>query len=80
MNSDDANSKKHHDVDKNKFLHAAAILQKLHQKLLRQQINLLVNQLSTFHVNVTVTHEKLQKMSQRLFVTLSKSLFTKKED
>jgi len=80
MNSDDANSKKHHDVDKNKFLHAAVILQKLHQKLLRQQINLLVNQLSTFHVNVTVTHEKLQKMSQRLFVTLSKSLFTKKED
>jgi len=80
MNSDDANSKKHHDVDKNKFLHAAVILQKLHQKLLRQQINLLVNQLSTFHVKVTVTHEKLQKMSQKLFVTLSKSLFTKKED
>jgi len=79
MNSDDANSKKYHDVDKNEFLHAAVSLQKLHQKLLRQQIDLLVNQLSTFHANVTVTHEKLQKMSQRLFVTLSKSLSTKKE-
>jgi len=80
MNSDDANSKKHHDVDKNKFLHAAAILQKLHQELFRQQVDLLANQLSTFHVNVTVTHEKLQKMSQRLLVTLSKPLSIKKED
>jgi len=80
MNSDDANSKKHHDVDKNKFLHAAAILQKLHQELPRQQVDLLANQLSTFHANATVTHEKLQKMSQRLLVTLSKPLSTKKED
>jgi len=80
MNSDDANSKKHHDVDKNKFLHAAAILQKLHQELPRQQADLLANQLSTFHANVTVTHEKLQKMSQRLPVTLPKPPSIKKED
>jgi len=75
----DANSIKYHDVDKNRFLHAAVSLQKLHQKLLRQQINLLINQLSIFHVNVTVTHEKLQKMSQRLFMMLLKSSSTRKE-
>jgi len=75
----DANSTKYHDVDKNRFLHAAASLQKLHQKLSRQQIDLLANQLSIFHVNVTVTHEKLQKMSQRLSVMLSKSSSIKKE-
>ncbi len=54
---------KYHDVDKNKFLYAAVSLQKLHQKLSRQQINFLVNQLFIFHVNVIVIHEKLQKMS-----------------
>ncbi len=79
INPDDANSTKYHDVDKNRFLHAAVSLQKLHQELSRQQIDLLVNQLSIFHVNVTVTHEKLQKMSQRLSVMLSKSPSTKKE-
>jgi len=70
---------KYHDVDKNKFLHAAVSLQKLHQKLSRQQINLLVNQLFIFHVNVTVTYERLQKMNQRLFMMLSKSFSTRKE-
>ena len=70
---------KYHDVDKNKFLHAAVSLQKLHQKLSRQQINFLVNQLFIFHVNMTVTHERLQKMSQRLFMMLSKSSSTRKE-
>jgi len=79
INLNDANSMKYHDVDKNKFLHAAVSLQKLHQKLSHQQINLLVNQLFIFHVNVTVIHERLQKMSQRLFMMFSKSSFTRKE-
>ncbi len=79
INLNDANSTKYHDVDKNRFLHAAVSLQKLHQKLSRQQINLLVNQLFIFHVNVTVTHERLQKVNQRLLVTLSKSSHTRKE-
>ncbi len=79
INLNDANSMKYHDVDKNKFLHAAVSLQKLHQKLSRQQIDLLVNQLFIFHVNMTVTHERLQKMSQRLFMMLSKSSSTRKE-
>jgi len=59
INSNDANSMKYYNVDKNKFLHAAVSLQKLHQKLSCQQIDLLVNQLFIFHVNVTVTHKKL---------------------
>ena len=63
INSNDANSTKYHDVSKNKFLHAAVSLQKLHEKLSRQQINLLVNQLFIFHINVTVTHKRLQKVS-----------------
>ncbi len=79
INLNDANSTKYHDVDKNRFLHAAVSLQKLHQKLSRQQIDFLVNQLSIFHVNMTVTHERLQKMSQRLFMMLSKSSSTRKE-
>ena len=54
-------------------------MQKLHQELSRQQTDLLANQLSTFHVNVTVTHEKLQEVNQRLSVTLSKSPSIKKE-
>ena len=54
-------------------------MQKLHQDLPRQQADLLVNQLSTFHANVTVTHEKLQEVGQGLPVTLSKSPPTKKE-
>jgi hypothetical protein len=79
INPDDANPTKYHDVGKNRFLHAAASLQKLHQELSRQQTDLLANQLSTFHVNVTVTHEKLQEVGQRLPVTLSKSPPTRKE-
>jgi len=75
----DANSIKYHDVDKNEFLHAAVSLQKLHQKLLHQQINLLINQLFIFHVNMTVIHERLQKMNQRLFMMLLKSSSTRKE-
>ncbi len=49
------------------------------RSLPRQQADLLVNQLSTFHANVTVTHEKLQEVGQGLPVTLSKSPPTKKE-
>ncbi len=49
------------------------------KKLSRQQIDLLINQLSIFHVNMTVTHEKLQKMNQRLFMMFSKSSSTRKE-
>ncbi len=79
IDSNDANSTRYHDVSKNKFLHAAVSLQKLHEKLSRQQINLLANQLSIFHINVTVTHERLQKVSQKLFVMLSKSSSTRKE-
>ncbi len=79
INPDDANPTKYHDVGKNRFLHAAASLQKLHQDLPRQQADLLVNQLSIFHANVTVTHEKLQEVGQGLPVTLSKSPPTKKE-
>ncbi len=79
INLNDTNSTKYHNVDKNRFLHAAVSLQKLHQKLSRQQIDFLVNQLFIFHVNVTVTHERLQKMNQRLFIMLSKSSFTRKE-
>ena len=79
INLNDANSTKYYDVDKNKFLHAAVSLQKLHQKLSHQQINLLVNQLFIFHVNVIITHEKLQKMNQKLLMMLSKSSSTRKE-
>ncbi len=79
IDPDDANSTRYHDVSKNRFLHAAVSLQKLHEKLSRQQIDLLANQLSTFHTNVTVTHERLQEVSQRLLVTLSKSPSTRKE-
>ncbi len=75
----DANSTKYHDVSKNKFLHAAVSLQKLHEKLSRQQMNLLVNQLFIFHINVIVTHKRQQKVNQRLFIMLSKSSFTRKE-
>ena len=76
---DDANSTRYHDVSKNRFLHAAASLQKLHEELPRQQADLLANQLSTFHTNVTVTHEKLQEVSQGLSVTLPKPPPTRKE-
>jgi len=79
IDSNDANSMRYHDVSKNIFLHAAVSLQKLHKKLSRQQINLLVNQLFIFHINVTVTHERLQKVSQRLLVMLSKLSSTRKE-
>jgi len=79
INLNDANSIKYHDVDKNKFLHAAVSLQKLHQKLLHQQFNLLINQLFIFHLNMTVIHERLQKMNQRLFMMLLKSSSTRKE-
>ncbi len=68
INPDDANPTKYHDVGKNRFLHAAASLQKLHQDLPRQQADLLVNQLSIFHANVTVTHEKLQEVGQGLLL------------
>jgi len=37
---------RYHDVGKNRFLYAAASLQKPHQKLPRQQVDLLANQLS----------------------------------
>ncbi len=43
INSNDANSMKYHDVNKNRFLHAAVSLQKLHEKLSRQQIDFLIN-------------------------------------
>jgi len=43
----------------------------------RQQTDVLANQLSAFHANVTVTHEKLQKVGQGLPVTLPAS--SKKE-
>ncbi len=79
INLNDANSTRYHDVSKNRFLHAAVSLQKLHEKLSHQQINLLVNQLFIFHINVTVTHERLQKVSQRLFMMFSKSSSTRKE-
>jgi len=70
---------KYHDVNKNKFLHAAVSLQKLHEKLSRQQIDFLINQLFIFHINITVTYERLQKVSQRFFMMLSKSSSTRKE-
>ncbi len=54
-------------------------MQKLHQDLPRQQADLLANQLSIFHANVTVTHEKLQEVSQGLSVTLPKPPPTRKE-
>jgi len=79
INPDDANPTKYHDVGKNRFLHAAASLQKLHQELPRQQADLLANQLSTFHANVTVTHERLQEVGQGLPVTLPKPPPTRKE-
>ena len=54
-------------------------MQKLHQELPRQQVDLLANQLSIFHANVTVTHERLQEVGQRLPVTLPKPPPTRKE-
>jgi len=75
----DANSTRYYDVSKNKFLHAAVSLQKLHEKLSCQQIDLLINQLFIFHINVTVTYKRLQKVNQRLFMILSKSSSIRKK-